>query len=44
MTLTTNWLFLVLAKAILELASGGLSADTRASIEELAATAAEGAE
>lgn len=40
----TNWLFFILAKAILELASGGLTAATRASLEDLVDTAAEGAE
>lgn len=44
MALTTNWLFFILAKAILELAAGGLSADTRASLEDLVAVAQEGGE
>ena len=44
MTLTFHWLVMILAKAILELASGGLSAETRLSIENLVRAASEDAE
>lgn len=42
MTLTTNWLFAILAKAILELAAGGLSAETRGALQDIAEVATEG--
>jgi hypothetical protein len=44
MTLSTNWLFLILAKAILELAAGGLSAPTREALQNIVDVSGEGNE